>query len=266
MKNITMHVLTKMAIIFFLYFLVYYTFQGFITIPQKGDGLDYHIPIAKFILYGQFLNPIVERPQQYYPGSSEAILSVFMLFNIPLNLSNVLAWVILLFSTWYLGRIFGLKKMYALLFAITICTLNAIMRWLNAPNIDLWLSIFFILCIILLERPVKKVSYFLKLGFVFGMLIGTKYTGVFFGLVLFIFYIKSLIKYINFRNILAFIIPFSILGLFWYVRNFILMANPFYPMHVLFFKGALEFPDRVWSIFLRYPIQQINAFISTANK
>ena len=40
------------------------------------------------------------------------------------------------------------------------------------------------------------------------------------------------------------------------------MANPFYPMHVLFFKGALEFPDRVWSIFLRYPIQQINAFIS----
>lgn len=231
--------------------------------PTEGDSLDYHIPIAQNILHGKFLGIASQNvPMLFYPAVSESILSVFIFLKIPLNLYNVVSVVVLFFTVKKLGNVFGLSYNFAIIFASTICTLGTVVRWMNAQTIDIWLAIFFTWLLILLEQKKKDIFHFFKIGIAFGMLIGTKYTGVLFGSVVTFFYIKDILKNISFKKALVFFVPFSAIGLIWYARNYYETANPFYPMYVLFFKGKLAFPDRVWNVFLRYPIEQTSAFIA----
>ena len=190
-------VLAKASLLIGLYFLVYYIYIGITNpLPTDGDSWDYHIPIAVNIIEGDFLYhppeviPQWKRPashglnippglhlipQWYYPGSSEAINAICILFHIP-ALSNIFAAIVLFLSLWKLALTFRLSYYYSLLFAITVCTLNLILRWLNVVSIDVWVAVWFTLAIILLENPKKSLFYFMKLGFVLGMLIGSKYT------------------------------------------------------------------------------------------
>ncbi len=259
MKNIPSY--ANIGILIFLFYLIYYIYFAILhPIPSPGDSWDYHIPIAQTILSGSFLNlPHAKLPQWYYPGSSEAINALFILLHIPLTLSNIFATVVLFFSLTKLGKTFKLDKFYSLLFALAICTTNLVLRWLNAVSIDIWVGVFFTLAIVLLEKPHKYPSYFFKLGFIAGMLIGSKYTSLFFIIILFILYFKTIVVNLNLKNFIAFFLPFSILGLFWYIRNYFLTGNPIYPLPFLFFKGQNLFTDNILHITLRYPVQMINA-------
>ena len=165
----------------------------------------------------------------------------------------------LFFCLWKLALTFRLDKYYSLLFATAFCTLNVVVRWLNAVSIDVWIAIWFTLSIILLEHPKKSLFYFVKLGFVLGMLIGSKYTAMYFIVVLFIFYLRNLLRYINIPRLLTFLAPFTIFGLFWYIRNYFLTGNPFYPLPRFGFKGPLAFNDTVWVETVSYPIKMFDA-------
>lgn len=167
-----------------------------------------------------------------------SINALFILFHFPLTLSNIFATTILFFCCWKLGQTFKLKQYYALLFALTIVTLNVVLRWLNSVSIDIWIAVFYILAIILLENPQRNLKYFIKLGFAFGMLIGSKYTAWFFLITLAIFYLKQVFAYLTIRRVLAFMIPFSIFGLFWYLRNYYAVNNPIYPISLFGFQGV----------------------------
>lgn len=259
MKNV--RVLTNIGILITLYYLVYYLYVGLLNpIPAPGDSYDYHIPIAKTILDGRFFHPSDFRlPQWYYPGSSEAFNSFFIFLNIPLTLSNILTTIILFLCCWKLALTFRLQRYYALLFALTVITLNAIIRWQNAVSIDIWIGVFFVLSVILLKNPKKSMIYFVKLGFVLGMLIGSKYTTWFFILTLMIFYIKKLLPLINLWRFIIFLIPFSTFGLFWYIRNYIFTHNPFYPLPILGFKGELYFEYAIWNAIWQHPLNIFNA-------
>jgi len=269
-QNIRLQVLAKIALLIFLYILVYYTFFAFNSKPTEGDSLAYHIPIATSILNGSFLNPAsyFKHPtMEYSPGSSEAILSLFMIIGLPLNIYNVVGLIILVFVLYQLALQFGLEKNYAIIFAATFCTIHTVVRWLSAQTIDIWLAIFFSLTLILLQKPEKKISYFLKLGFSAGMLIGTKYTGPLFLLVLCLFYFKQLLKSINVQRFIVFLFPFTLVGLFWYIRNYVLTGDPYYPQSIPFFRGKewhiLDWA--VWKIIFLYPtgfIRTWNAFVS----
>lgn len=256
-------IITNIAIIIALYYVVYYIYVGILhPIPALGDSWDYHIPIAKTILDGSFLHPSSDwYVKWYYPGSSEIFLSLFMFLHIPLTLSNLFAIIILFFCCWKLALTFQVKSSYAILFALTFVTLNVIVRWMNAISIDVWVAIFFILTIILLENPKKNIRYFIKLGFVAGMIVGSKYTTWFYLILLAIFYGKKLLPTINLVRIIAFIIPFSIVGLFWYVRNYIFINNPFYPLPMLGFKGSSNSFDgqNVLHAIVTRPMDMFNA-------
>ncbi len=275
----TIKILVKVCLIISLYYLSYYIYTGILNpTPSLGDSWDYHIPIAINILDGNFLShppdtipqwhypntskTLTKLPQWYYPGASEATNSLFILLHIPLTLSNIFACIILFFCLWKLAATFHLDKSYSLLFAITFCTLNVVIRWLNAISIDLWIAIWFTLSIILLENPKKNLLYFAKLGFILGMLIGSKYTAAYLIAVLLIFYLKNLIKHINIPRLFVFLIPFTTFGLFWYIRNYLLTGNPFYPLARLQFKGPLSFDDTVWTETVRHPIEMLNAAFS----
>lgn len=274
MQKIT--VLSKIALIIFLYYLTYYIFIGLKNpIPAAGDSLDYHIPISLSILNGDFslssnfqtfhyLNfsqTFHKMPQWYYPGASEAINSVFILLGIPLTLSNIFAVGILAFTLYKLGRAFNLEKNYSLLFSLGFVSLNAVIRWLNAVSVDFWVAIWFSWAIILLENPKKTAQYFAKLGFALGMLIGSKFIALYLFLSLFIIYFKKIFRVLNFERLLSFAIPFS-LGIFWYVRNLALTNNPFYPVAILGFKGPFYESERIMTQIINHPTEMLNAFYS----
>lgn len=255
-------IITNICLIIALYYLTYYIYIGFFNpIPALGDSWDYHIPIANTILDGKFLFPInFKIPQWYYPGSSEIFLSLFILLKIPLTLSNILPIIILSFSIYKLGLLFRLSTHYSLLFTLTFSTLNAVLRWMNAVSIDVWVAVWFILGIIMLERPEKKIIYFAKLGLVLGMLIGSKYSACFLFLTLTVFYIKRLLPFFNLYRFVVFLFPFSIFGLFWYIRNYIFTKNPFYPLPIFGLDGKNIFGGyNILDASLTYPLEMLNA-------
>jgi len=79
--------LANVCLLIALYYFIHFTYIGVLQpIPVLGDSWDYHIPIAHTILDGNFLHSSDFRiPQWYYPGSSEAINSLFILIHIPLT-------------------------------------------------------------------------------------------------------------------------------------------------------------------------------------
>ncbi len=253
------------TLLIFFYLVSYYFFHGIKNpIPEPGDSYDYHIPISKSIIDGSFINLALNPayPQWHYPGSSEAINSVFIFLNIPLTISNLLAILILCFVCFKLAIRFDLDKYYSLLFAATICTLTAITRWSNSVSIDIWFAIFFLSAIILLEKPRKYLSYFVSLGFILGMFVGSKYTALFYTPLLFIIYFKKIGSLINIQRVLTFILVFSLFGLFWYVRNFVLLGNPVYPLCIPMLPCFPIFDNFVWNISLSHPVEMINAIFS----
>lgn len=262
--NNLVRIFANIGIIIALYYFTYYSFLGILhPIPTPGDSWDYHIPISQSILHGTFLTlPHVTIGQIYYPGSSEAINSLLLLLHIPLTLSNIIAMFFLIFCLYKVARVFNMKQYYSILFAITFITLNAVVRWQNAVSIDIWVAVFFTLSIILLEKPEKTPTYFAKLGFVCGMLIGSKYTTFYYLIIFLIFYGKKLMKYINPQRFFAFFIPFSIFGLFWYIRNYLLKGNPFYPIPIFGFKGPLSFTDTIFNEAIHHPLPLLNAAFS----
>jgi hypothetical protein len=259
--------IAKISLLIFLYSLVYAFYVGLLhPIPALGDSWDYHIPISQSILNGTFINLSHFTTKTYFaqlnPGSSEAINSLLILLHIPLTLSNILAIVVLFFCCFFLALKFKLQYYYALLFAVAICSLTAISRWFNSVSIDVWMAVWFTLSIILLETPKRSYKYYLLLGIIFGMLVGSKYSSWPFLFILLIIYGKSLVKTLSFTRFAIFLIPFLILGIFWYVRNYLAVGNPVWPICLLWFPctHAYETVPQMWNTTLLYPVVMLNAF------
>ena len=263
-------ILSKICFLFFLFIVVNYLFIGVTTQPSEGDSIGYHIPIAKAYLNGTIFNPekIAGTPfLTYSPGASEGILSIFYILHVPANLFNVVGVISLFLACLYLGIRYKLGFELSLIFASSIATINGVVRWLDTQIIDIYLATFFVLSLALLQKPEKKISYFLKLGLSMGMLMGSKYSGLLFVMVLLIVYGKRLYEYLSERRVIAFAIPFTILGLFWYLRNLVIADNPLYPQGFLFFKdhGFKILSLQVWKVMngsLYGLTGTINAFIS----
>lgn len=255
--------IAKVSVVVFVYILIFFFYKGLILNTYEGDSLNYHIPIAKAFLNGGITNPeFIEAVPliKYYPGSSEGILSILILLGIPMNTYNVFAAAVLFLVLVFSGKRFKLSNELSILFATSVVTLHTIIRWINTQVIDIWLAVFFMLSLALLQKPEKKIGYFLILGFSLGMLIGTKYTGAVFFIVLLAFNYKRIIKVLSLKRVIAFLTPFTFFGLLWYLRNFLLTENPVYPLSFLFFKGDdVGIENNVLRSFF-YPNGAINFF------
>lgn len=258
-------VFAYIALIIALYYLTTGIYEGIVNpIPALGDSWSYHIPISQTIPDGRFLFPRnYLLPEWYYPASAETFNALLMFLHVPLTLSNIFPIVLLFFALWKLGRVYGLEFYFSLLFALTIVTLNLVVRWLNAVSVDMWIAAMFTIILNLLVRPKKSIWYFLELGTAMGMFIGSKYPALLFLGVLLFFFGNRLWQFVTIKSAIAFLIPFSILGLFWYARNYVYTGNPFYPLEVLGFPGVEVYGHhRVWTVARQYPIEQIDAFFA----
>lgn len=267
--QIDLKIISRIFLIIFIYFLSIAFIGGVTSLPSEGDSVNYHIPNAKNIINGNFLDQKdvgLMQVGRWFPASSEIITAFFITSKTPLNLFNVLAIIVFAFVLYKLGQTFLKDNELSLIFALSVASLYGVFRLAHTQNIDIWVSIYFLSLIILLENPKKNLGYFLKLGFLSGMLIGSKYTGPFLFLILFVSYFKNVLQLINFKKIIVFLIPFSVLGLFWYVRNFLLTGSPIYPQSFLFFKGLPNWysylNNPMWKAIIYTPLDMINAYVS----
>lgn len=271
MNKILTPIIAKLSIVIFIFLLIYYFFAGIRSSPWEADSLAYHIPIAKLILNGNIINPAIETytpPVDFYrlyqPGSLETILSILLLANIPINIYNVIGLIALFFALRFLARSFKLSPEMSVIFAVSFSIVHGVIRWVNAQTIDAWLAVFFALSLALLQNPKKSWLYFLNLGVALGMVMGGKYTGPAFVFFLFLIYGKNLITKLTVKNILAFSFPFLILGISWYIRNYVLTGDPYFPQTIPFFKGIPYevLADPVGKMALRFPKVWFDALIS----
>lgn len=237
------HLLSQIFLAFFIYLIVVNLYTGLVSLPTEGDSLAYHIPIARSIINGKVVDPSQFSASpflKYSPGAAELLLSPLIILGVPINIYNVFGVAVLFFVGIFAGRRFGMSRDFSIIFAVSISSLNGIVRWMNTQIIDIWLLVFFLFSIGLLEKPEKSLKYFLKLGFVMGMLCGSKFTGPILAILLLVFYFRKLLNVINFERISVFIVPFFLFGAIWYLRNFLLTGNPLYPQPFLYFKGGGE--------------------------
>lgn len=259
-----MKIFSKIALLILLYFFLHSIFVGLTTLPAEGDSTYYHIPLARSILRGEFLNPdYKDNLHMYFPASSEAILSFFLLANIPLNLFNVLGVVFFFAANFFLSRTFGLSKYYGLLYATSATGVHGVLRWVHAQTVDIWIGAFYLTLLALLAKPRNNNKYFLAIGFLSGILVGSKYSAALYFLVLIAFFIRNYTKHLNFPRLALTLVPFSLFGLFWYIRNFILKGNPFYPQSFFFPGENISWLETlVGETVIKYPGSFFNAFLS----
>lgn len=245
---------------------VSFFYQGVIT--KLPVSIDYNVPIAQSIISGQFLNLQSNNPYMYFPGSSHVILALFLFFKLPVNLFGLLSWVVLFFVCKKLGETFGLSRYLSIIFAASFCTTMSVIRTVGDQSIDKWLCTWFVLSLILLEKMSNNWKASLAVGFSLGMLVGSKYSGPLFFIPLVLFYGVQFVRKHSVARIIGAGIVFTIVGLFWYIRNFFLTGSPLFPANLPFLKGYPNYTQQdwmLWKVPIDYPpgvVDLLNAFLS----
>lgn len=238
MREITFF--AKIFLVIFVFFVSITLYRGIIVSPAEGDSVDYHIPIAKSFLTGDIITGVnisAPRYTRFYPANAEGLLSLFIAANIPLGLYNVLGIIVLFCLSLIIGRIFCLSVDESIIFAVTISLLNGVMRWADTQIIDIWIVNFLLLTIIILEKLSTSVNSYLSLGLSIGFLLGMKFNTPFIIIGVISVYWKKIFKNCSITKLIVFVIPIILLGLIWYIRNYIYVGNPFYPQKFLSFPG-----------------------------
>lgn len=236
MKHFDLSTVATLSFVLFIYIILTYVITGATTVPTEGDSLAYHIPIAQTIWNGQFFHP--KDVLGFYPSNVEVLLSLFLLLHIPLNLFNVLAVVLLFFVAKELGEEARLDDSLATLFAVSLCLMPLTLRWILTQVVDIWIGLFYAVSLLLLLNPQRTWRYFLALGIIAGLLFGAKTSGPLFVLLGLAVFFKGLIRSVSISRFVIFLLPLSVLGFFWYIRNFLLTGNPLYPQGFWIFHGA----------------------------
>lgn len=227
----------------FIWFVVGYFSYIALTKPAfEGDSLAYHIPIAESVLNGTVINPLNSGfGLMFYPGASEVILAILIFLHVPLNFFNVFSWILLIFCLYLLSTKVTKNKVVSYLFIMSISFLPSVLRLIPTQTIDIWVAIFFTWALIILLSKRLSTGMFVQLGIAIGMLIGTKVSGILFAIALLAIFLPTLMSSLSFKRFVLFLIPIVVLGCSWYIRNFAITRNPFYPAHLLFFQGKSNF-------------------------
>jgi hypothetical protein len=253
MQNIK--TLSKISLAFFLVLLTYFFYLGISTSMQgifEGDSLAYHIPIAQEIFKLNFSPPDILIGLGYYPAVGESILALFIFLELPINLFGVLGLFLLFFSAKKAAEVFGISKDLSIIYGVSLASLPSVLRWPLTQTVDIWVLVFFLTTLYFLIEKDKKDKHYFLLGLSSSALVGSKFTGLFFFLILIFLFGKDKLIKLKLKSVLFFAVPFLVFGLSWYIRNFALTGNPFYPANFFFLQGDKNFPDIAsgnWSVF-----------------
>jgi hypothetical protein len=237
---------SKLMFFAFVVVICYFFYLAITTTPVsigEVDSLNYHIPLAKHILSGNIFNTSdITEGLGFYPALGETILSLFMVLRIPLGFYNVVGACFLFFVLKKLGQSILKSEPLSTIFAVSVVLLNSLMRLYVVQVVDVWFLVFYVWSLYLISS--KKINYFF-LGIALGGVLGIKYSGLFFALALVLVYFRNFTGGLTFKKAFIFLVPLLSLGVFWYVKNYFLTGNPFYPGNFLFFRGDSSFAYQV---------------------
>lgn len=237
-------------------------------IPTEADSLWYHIPLAHSILDGSFVTAEYgSKMHMYFPAASESILAVLLALRIPVGYFNILGILALSGASYMVGRSFDLDRQHALTFMAVIGTLYGVVRWVHAQTVDIWLAAYYLAAVALFKKPTTSWSYFLNLGIVLGLLIGSKYSGPLFAVGLLGLFGMQNWQMVrdHWRRAIGTLSFIFLIGGFWYIRNWLVKENPVFPLDTPLFPGVagneiIAVP--VWRAFIKYPGQMLDGAIS----
>lgn len=238
-------VIVRLSKYIFVFLVLYFSYHALIYSPEQVkelDSLGQHIPLAQSIKNGKLFNPpMLNRGLGYYLPIGEIILSFFIMTGIPLGFYNVSALIILYYVCTKIGKLFKLNDNTSYLFALSIISINSLARLIPTQKNDIWQIIFFLWSFYLINKSKTSDKYYVLLGIALGLLIGVKYSGILFALFLILIYFNNIKDKINLRSLFLLSIPILFFGGIWYLRNYFITGNPFFPVSFLGFAGHPEF-------------------------
>jgi len=238
------------------------------------DSLAYHLPAmanwyqrASFAMLDQFYYP--EYPSTY-PYNWETLCTLFLMpfhEDFLVTLPNLIAWVLLGISVYSLGREMGAARTKSMGASSLVLTVPIVMQQVNEMHVDLAFAAFFTSALywtVQFSRT-RSFSYLAMFLTVLGMFVGTKTSGIVYGIVLVASCVALAIQstslhsqvetgLVHRRNLNILIgsavatACFLFLGGFWYVKNLVHLGNPLGYVRVEFagmtlFPGPLTVPD-----------------------
>src|SRR3990172_6141104 len=145
--------------------IIYFGYLGSTSEVWEGDSLAYHIPIARIVASGRTGEKGVYTDWlYYYPGVGEAMLAVLMKLGVPLNLFNLLGWVVLGEAVVMWGRQVGMGTYAATVMGAGVMWWPSVVRLVLTQTVDIWLAAFWMLAVIWLEKKETGFEYWGGLG------------------------------------------------------------------------------------------------------
>ncbi|MBT4349569.1 DUF2029 domain-containing protein [bacterium] len=199
--------------------------------PQATDELHYHFPQARSVAETGRVGWSWD--EHYFFGNIPKLMEVIFAEGLLVSDYSLAHSLNYLMLVGFLILVFGLIKdkfgYKAAVFAVTLLLLFEDLTW-NATVgfVDTATSSLEIGSLLLVTEWVskRKDNLLMMAGLLLGLGLGMKYSPLPTAL-----YLTIIILIINFRKILVFGIPAFLVGGYWYVKNWILFGNPFYPMY-----------------------------------
>ena len=221
--------------------------NGLLRWPSEWDNLMYHLPFIDHWIQNGTL-AATQSARWSMPASSELLGLWFAIpfsGDFPVALNNVPVVVVFVAALIELGRSMGMTGWVPHVCAfVCVCTQVTVRQSIDASN-DMMVGAFFFAGLFYfgkLQQSQRGAP--ILLGVCIGMLVGTKYFAILYGLVLFaataVWYLRTSTPLRNERKVwLCFAAAIVLVGGYWFLRNWIMTGNPVFPI------GSKEFAERL---------------------
>lgn len=229
-------------------------FQAIYEPPSGYDSMAYHLPMAiEWIKTGKILPIYFALFLSYMPGTGE-LLSATQIMTIKSDfLVSSIQFPFLIISAisiYSIGKTIGLNKKASLIASLFLFSTPVFVEEVQRLYIDIIFMSFVLLTLhyALKYLKTKNRTFFFLSAVTAGLLMGTKYIGMHFLILIIPVLIISLIihskiqilKFIFFiKNSLLWISITLLVGGYWYIRNWVITGNPIFPSPVTIGKFAL---------------------------
>ncbi|MEW6607368.1 MAG: hypothetical protein AB1414_07935 [bacterium] len=208
-----------------------------LELPKDGDSIGYHIPMAVGWLKEQTLYTF-NIPCWFYPGNSE-LLTLWLILpfrnDVLIGLQNWIPFLICLLSIFSICKKLMINTNWIIYGIVAFSFIHPVTSQLITQQNDILVATFFIssLNFMLIYYDNKNKTDLLLYGISMGLLLGCKYSCIYYFIVLLIIHIflfnrkQKISSIINDLWMILFIT--LIFGGFWYIRNWIITGSPIYP-------------------------------------
>lgn len=197
--------------------------------PFHHDELTYHLPYAKYYVenHGLVVNPYLRYAVHAHNFQILYSLAILLYDDILTHLIHASGALLTVVGIYCLGRD-SADSRTGVLAAIIFSTSSLVMFLVSSAFIDLGLMVYVFLGFFSIYRWSKSGDdkWIYLAGFACGLAIGTKYSGLIY-ILLFGFWV--LFEQKKILPLIKFLVPLIIFGSPWYIRNYVITGDPFFP-------------------------------------